>query len=115
MPTIRQERAANLLAKYNKEGKKITKRKLLLEAGYSPKIANNPAMVFDSKGFKEYLAKLDDTKIIDRWYDWAISGKDKRIAVKCGEEILKLKDRYPAQKSKVLGLFHAISQLEEKK
>lgn len=84
----------------NKE--KINLSKILVDCGYSPKTATgNSKKIIKSKGFQQELAKIDDSKIIDKWYKWALEDKDKRVSLEAGKEIMKLKDRYPATKLKV--------------
>ena len=51
--------------------------------------------------FQKRLAKIDDTKIIDKWYEWALEDKDKRVSLEAGKEIMKLKDRYPIGKLRI--------------
>jgi len=51
--------------------------------------------------FQKRLTQLDDSKILDKWYEWAVSDEDKRVSMEAGKEIMKLKDRYPAGKLKI--------------
>jgi len=81
---------------------------LLIDSGYSPSIAKKPSMVIESKGFKELLATIDDNKIVEQFYKYALDKSDKRVSMEAGKEILKLKNRYPDQKSKLVGLFGSI-------
>lgn len=113
MATIRQKKAVDILARYSKENKPTTAGEVLLEANYSKSVAKNPIQVFGSQGFQKYLSSKDERPIIDKWMDWALSDSDKRVAMEAGKEIMKLKDRYPAQKSKVIGLFDIVEQLDK--
>ena len=111
MSTIRQKKAADILAHYLQEGGRVSAGKVLREAGYSKSIALKPASVLNSKGFKAHLASYDDTLITDRWYNWAVNGADKRVAMAAGKNIITLKDRWPKHGPKVVGLFQNIQQL----
>ena len=104
MTTLRQKQTANIMAEKIKEKKPLIAGKILIEAGYSKSIARRPESVFKSKGFQEYLNSIDDTAIIEKWRKWALADTDKRVALQAGENIMKLKDRYPAGKLK-LGAF----------
>ena len=112
MPTLKQKKAADILARYLKEDKLTTAGKVLIEAGYSREMSKHPKAVLDSKGFKEYLATIDERPILEKWYEWALSSKDKRAALKAGENIITLKDRWPKHVTKILGLFSNIQKLE---
>ncbi len=69
------------------------------ESGYG-KVSLQPSRILESKGFQEELAKIDDGAIVKKWYEWALSGADKRTALDAGKEIMKLKNRYPDIKVK---------------
>jgi hypothetical protein len=111
MATLKQKATFKDTLENLQQGTPLTKKEILLRNGYTTSVASNPALVFDSKYFKEKLAKIDDTVIIDKWYQWATDGTDRRVAVQCGDYLLKLKDRYPASKSKVIGLFDTLDDL----
>lgn len=92
---------------------KFNVSKTAKKVGYSDATAHNPQNLIRSKGFQQALAEIDDTKITDRWYKWALKSKDKRVALEAGKEIMKLKNRYPKEKidldvnTKLNGLFKA--------
>ena len=69
---------------------------VLVESGYH-QIAKQPSRILKSKGFQEILAEVDDENIIKKWNKWALSDKDKRVAMEAGKEIMKLKGRYPKE------------------
>jgi len=76
--------------------------KAAINAGYSKYTARTPkANIESTKTFKALLAKYSEEPILDRWYNWALNSKDKRVAVDVGKELLKLKDRYPSSKLKL--------------
>ena len=111
MGTLKQKATFKATIENLKQATPLNKKEILLSNGYSTTVACKPSLVFDSKYFKEKLAKIDDTVIIDKWYQWATDGTDRRVAVQCGDYLLKLKDRYPASKSKVIGLFDTLDDL----
>jgi len=100
MPTILQEKAA--LKTFETIGNKdsLTKEKILIESGYSPKTAKgNAKEVFKSEGFKESLERLLNKHKIDKksrlkklaeiFWD-----KDKRSSIAANQEISKMLGDY---------------------
>ena len=86
---------------------------LMIKAGYSEATAKNPAKnLIKKEGWNQLLAQIDDTMILTKFYEILMSD-DKRSSMDAGKELLKLKDRYPASKSKIIGLFDSLSNLEE--
>ena len=61
---------------------------------------------------RNLLSRIDDAPILAKVYE-IIFGDDKRSSLTAADMIMKLKDRYPAQKSKIIGLFDTIKNLEE--
>ena len=112
MPILKQKTTFKDTIENIQQKNPLTKKELLVKNGYATTVAQKPSLVFNSKYFKTRLAKIDDTKILDKWYEWALSEEDRRVSVQCGEQIMKLKDRYPASKSKVIGLFETIDDLK---
>jgi hypothetical protein len=111
MATLKQKAVFSATVKNLKQKNPLNKKELLLSEGYSVSVADKPSLVFDSKYFQERLAAIDDTKILEKWYEWATDETDRRVSVQCGENIMKLKDRYPKQKSKMIGLFETIDEI----
>ena len=102
MSTLNQQCVIKKVLKSIENMEKINLSKILVDCGYSEKTAQgNSKKIKNSKGFQEELAKIDDNKIINKWYEWALDGKAKRVSMDAGKEIMKLKDRYPAGKYKV--------------
>ncbi len=60
--TMVQAAAADNIIAQQMVSNKINKGKALREAGYSDSIANNPALVTESQGFKHYMAKYGFTE-----------------------------------------------------
>jgi len=84
------------------------------DAGYSEATAKNPSNLTKSKGFQSLLASIiDDEDLITEINDIAFNNEDKRTKLQAIDMLLKLKDLYPAQKSKVLGLFDTIARDSE--
>jgi len=89
-------------------------RQIMLEAGYAPATADRPKQNLTQTDFwQRKLAEIDDEKILDKFYKIALDTSDKRACLEAGKEIFKLKDRYPATKSKVVSLYEKISELEK--
>lgn len=95
-PTIKQQRAFNIMnEKLVNGGRDLKKSIILREAGYSEAIVKNPDRVFNSLYFQEALAQIDDRMILNKIEEIALS-EDKRTALEGCKEIMKLKSRYPA-------------------
>lgn len=112
MPTLKQKTAFKKIVDNSRINNAKTAGQILLESGYKKNTAIKPSQVIDSKGFQELLSQIDDNDILQRFND-ILKDQDKRASIQAGIELLKLKDRYPASKSKIIGLFDKISDLEE--
>jgi hypothetical protein len=110
MATLKQKTAFKKMLENVSEGNPKTMGQVLVESGYG-KISKQVSRVLDSKGFQELLATIDDKEITDRFVE-IVRDEDKRASIQAGIELLKLKDRYPATKSKIIGLFEKIGELE---
>lgn len=118
--TARQKKAFELFTSYMERYDRMginppPMGEILVQAGYSPSIRKQPSAVTSSEAWKGYLEKVDDTAILDKWKEWALDDdpKNRNVALKAGENIMKLKDRYPAHKGKVAHLHADISDLFE--
>jgi hypothetical protein len=92
MPTMKQKQA---IKKVVENGGIVSKA--MIDVGYSPNTAKTPSKLTDSKYFRQALAKLDDSKYLDRLDDFAMDATDKRAALQSITEIFKLKNRYPKE------------------
>ena len=111
-PTIRQKTTFDILLKAIQAGEPFTWKAVMTKGGYSPVTATRPELNLVSReGFQKLLARIDDSSVLARVYE-IIFGEDKRSALTAADMIMKLKDRYPAQKSKIVGLFETIKSLE---
>ena len=97
MPTLKQRKAFNLAMESMKGENSKTKGEILREAGYDELTSLRPSQVWNSQGFRGMLAEIDDSLIVSKWYEWALSDIDKRVALQAGENILKLKNRFPKE------------------
>ncbi len=68
--------------------------------GYSEKTALNPSKVFGQDYFQSLLNEIPDRVLIGKMMEIA-SDDDKRSALQAVDMLMKLKDRYPANKLKV--------------
>ena len=111
--TLRQKIAfSNLLRKIaNKEP--WTLNEIMVISGYSENTAINPEQNLISKpGFQVLLEQIADDSVLAVIYS-VLMGEDKRSALTAADMLLKLKDRYPASKSKVMGLFGNMDYKED--
>lgn len=115
-PTRRQKAVFKDMVLSAKQGKHPDMKELMIKNGYSPTTALHPEQNLTSKPQWDYLKStyLDDERALKTLYDLAgPENEDKDNRFKASVETLKLNDRYPATKSKILGLFDKISNLEE--
>lgn len=108
MATIKQAKAIKNLVE-----NRGSVSKAMREAGYKDKTAKNPKNLTTSKAFKEVLLDIDDEAIVKEIRSIALAKDDKRAKLQAIDMLLKLKDRYPAQKSKVIGLFDKLSDITD--
>jgi len=75
--------------------------KIMREAGWSDTTSKQPAVLTNTEVWKEFLSEIDDTQIVKKWKEWALEDDPslRGHALKAGENIMKLKDRYPTQKT----------------
>lgn len=93
----------------------VNMRAVMLEAGFKPSTVRNPKNLTGSQGWEELKRiYLDDELALKTLGELsAPENEDKDNRLKASIEILKLNDRYPAQKSKVVGLFQSLESIEE--
>ena len=115
MSTVFQERVFKKRMELKRKNKPIVMKDIILGEGGALSTANRPKIITESNGWQELKAKyLDDEKALKTLNDLADQkNEDKDNRLKASIEILELNDRYPAQKSKIIGLFDKISNLEE--
>jgi uncharacterized protein YdaT len=96
-----------------KKGKRANISGEMIKAGYSLSSAKC-LKVERTKTWEELKRKyLNDEIALKTFNELAgQNNEDKDNRLKASQEIMKLNDRYPAQKSKVIGLFETISNLE---
>ena len=82
----------------------------MIKQGYSENSAK-VLKVTITKAWQELLNSIDDEEVVNRITD-ILRDEDKRSSLTAADMLLKLKDRYPAQKSKVIGLFDIVEQLD---
>ena len=93
-----------------KAGKEPNVKGEMIKQGYSENSAK-VLKVTITKAWQELLNSIDDEEVVNRITD-ILRDEDKRSSLTAADMLLKLKDRYPAQKSKVIGLFDIVEQLD---
>jgi len=105
MATIKQKLAfKELLNAIEKGGKDLNIKKIMERAGYSKGTLTKTKDLTESIGWQTLIAQIDDQIILARIYQILLD-KDKRASLEAAEKLLKLKNRYPEQKTKIMGLF----------
>lgn len=108
-PSPKQRKLFRIWLKYMETpGEMPSYKDMLLEAGYSELVANTGKNRMEQPGFQHLLKQIDDNAIIEKWREWALDDdpKNRSNALKAGDKILQLKDRYPGEKKRV-GHIHA--------
>ncbi len=119
-PTIKQKAAFQAMLEAIKNGKDVEMKSIMLKAGYSLATAEHPDLNLTSKdSWQQMLNRVDNQQLVDVLNSIANDKdengriKDKDAAIKAIKEVFTLKDLYPAQKNKIIGLFEKINTLEE--
>lgn len=120
MVTIKQKKAALLLSETIGKNKSTSMGQIMAEAGYSESTSKTPQRLTDSRGWKELMKEyFPDSRIqllLDKAmkeYEEGTKIEDKRAFLGLMDMMIKLKDKYPQQKSKAVGLFEILNGLEE--
>lgn len=100
-PTTKQKLAFQKLTESVASGKPKTMGMVAKEAGYGKGIQRNPHILTDSVGFRQLMAQIDDSEILNRVKEIATDTSDKRACLAAADMIFKLKDRYPDKKIKI--------------
>ena len=109
--TVKQRRLYSLLLDNAGNPKPESMRSLMLRAGYSPSAADNPQRaVLSTPTFQALLDLINDDELLARARDIALDD-DKRASLAAIEMLLKLKDRFPANKLKMQGYQDELSDL----
>lgn len=108
-PTLKQKKAVRY---YLENGGNTYQA--MIKAGYSEASALNPAKnLTNSIGFQQMMAILvDDDSLVERLKEIAMDRQDKRASLTGIDMLLKLKDRYPANKLKVQAYEQELNRLD---
>jgi hypothetical protein len=105
MATLKQKTAFKKTLKNIEERNPKSMGEIMLESGYSKATAINPGKnLIQKKGWQELLAAIDDGAILKRIIEILLD-TDKRSSLTAADMLLKLKNKYPDQKTKAMGLF----------
>ena len=94
MATLRQKKAAKLAMESIIESKPKTKGEILLAAGYSKEVSENPQKVWTAEGFQRELSKLGDDRYLAMLDAIATDDSDKRACLEAIKMIFQLKGRF---------------------
>lgn len=111
--TPKQRRLYSLLLDNAESPKPESIRALALAAGYSESAANNPERAILSRPtFQNLLDLIDDDELLAKAREIALDD-DKRASLAAIDMLLKLKDRFPANKLKLSGYQDELGALED--
>lgn len=112
-PTIKQKIAFTKLIEKIENKEPIKMGEIMLQSGFSKVTAVNPGKnLLEKVGWQQLLAKIDDSVILERINNILID-EDKRASLQAADMLLKLKDRYPANKIKMTAFDERDKVLEE--
>ena len=112
--TLKQKKAFQYMVEQANQGKTPTGKEIMLKAGYSETSSTLPkARSFETKGWQELLATIDDEVILGKIREIALDSSDKRACLSAIDMLLKLKERYPAGKLKVQAFNEEIERLSD--
>ena len=104
-PSLKQIKAAHLVAENILGKNNLTKKQILLKVGYKPTIAVNPQYVTESKGFKDVLEKLlPDMRLAEKHQE-LLENEKAEIQVKALDMAYKVKGSYAAEKREISSPF----------
>jgi len=113
-PTLRQQVAFKKTLKSIEEQKPLHIGKIMQESGYSKNTSVNPGKnLINKPGWQELLSTIDDNLLLDRLREIATDRKDKRASLTAIDTLLKLKDKFPANKTKTMTYNLEIDRLRD--
>ena len=89
-------------------GRQPNIKQAMLKHGYAL-ISAEKNKVTQSKTWDKLLKEIDDEEILNKIKD-IMRDEDKRSSLAAADMLLKLKDKYPEQKTKIMGLFGALKE-----
>ncbi len=97
----------------NEKGAAKTYAELLEKAGYSSK--TKPYHVFKTNLFQQVIKTLPDQEIAFKWFQWALDDDpaNRGHALRAGENVMKLKQRFPDKKVQVSGVESKLKDIIE--
>lgn len=112
MAKTRVKRVFNSAVKNMAEGKQPNISTEMAKQGYSPSYSRALGVV-RTETWKELLGLIDEESILRNLNDIACSKDDKRATIAASSLLMRLGDRFPANKSQVITLFDKLSELEK--
>jgi hypothetical protein len=115
MATIKQKTAIKKTCENLRKNKPVIMGDIMLESGYSKSVSKHPDILTKSKAWNETIKEIDFSGILKEIEAQAFlkNNEDKDNCFKNKELLLKIGDKFPAQRTKVQGLFADISSKVE--
>ena len=115
MATIKQKTAIKKTIENLRNNNPKPMGKIMLESGYKPSVAQHPKVLTESKAWVETMKSIDYSKHLRELDEMASTenNQDKDNVLRSKDMLFKLGDKYPASKSKIVGLFEKIGELSE--
>jgi hypothetical protein len=101
MPTELQKQAFNIKLKKTKEKQPVVMKEVMLEAGYKLDSARKPNQLIKSVGWQELLNITFPDERLMQVHNSLLDSNDLRVRKEGLDMAYKLKDRYPASKTKI--------------
>lgn len=113
-PTLRQAKAIRLTCENLQKNKPINMGKIMRESGYSDSVSKHPEILTKSKSWEDAMKGIDWAKHLLQLEELADTefNQDKDNVLKSKQMLFNLGDKFPANKTKIVGLFDKIQELE---
>ena len=96
---VSEQKQRKVLNSVMTEGKSM--KRAMMDAGYSETYAHASTNMTETKSWRKILAEVNDENVMSRIYE-ILEDTDKRASLQAADMILKLKDKYPSNKSKTI-------------
>ena len=110
MATIKQKTAITKTFENLRNSKLKPMGEVMLESGYKRSVAEHPKILTESKAWKIAMAEIDYAKHLRQLDEMADTknNQDKDNVLRSKKMLFDLGDKFPAQKTKIGGLFETI-------
>jgi hypothetical protein len=115
MATTKQRKAIAKTIERLGNNQPVIMGEVMLEAGYSKAMANNPQQLTTSKAWNETMKGIDWGKQLRQVEEMGDSelNEDKDNCLKAKDMLFKIGDKYPKGETKIIGIFNKIEAISD--